>query len=342
MVIEVNIAQPIILEVFNTVTEERVLEIQAGGLVTTTDLASAVTAAASSAGEAAASATAAAASALEAANVPTFSGVLENALVRKTSTGVASSLLFDTGVFLRTSANLVLGATVSQGNRLEVTGNSLFTGNVTVTGSLITSQDITVNGIRVGRGGGNNPNNTIFGNTTGENITTGDSNTIIGQAINNLTTGNANTLIGRGAGSSISTISNNTAVGRLAIQSITGGGSLLALGFEAGRFIVAGTSSSIQSNSLFIGNDSRPLANDQTNQIVIGHASRGLGSNTTVIGNSSTQTFGMWGQLRFMALTSPPSSMTATGIAGEWRATSQGLFYCVTNNNWVKIATTTF
>lgn len=308
MVIEVNIAQPIVLEVFNTVTEERVLEVQGGGLVTTTDLTAAVTAAASSASAAAASATAA-------ANVPTFSGVLENALVRKTSTGVASSLLFDTGVFLRSSANLVLGATVSQGNRLEVTGNSLFTGAITVTGN--------INGISMG----NRLLQSLF---------------IGGGALQSATSGFDNIVIGEFALSQLVTSNRNIVVGRQNSNLITSGADIVSFGFQANRLNADGSNSTIQNNSLFIGNDSRPLANNQTNQIVIGHTSRGLGSNTTLIGNSGTQTFGMWGQLRFMALTSPPASMTATGIAGETRMTANGLYICIATNTWRLLQTTTF
>ena len=37
-----------------------------------------------------------------------------------------------------------------------------------------------------------------------------------------------------------------------------------------------------------IGDDVRPLDSAQTNQIIIGHSGRGLGSNTTRIGNANT------------------------------------------------------
>jgi hypothetical protein len=46
------------------------------------------------------------------------------------------------------------------------------------------------------------------------------------------------------------------------------------------------------SASIFIGNNSRALSNNQTNQIVIGTNAQGNGSNTTTIGNlNTTNTF---------------------------------------------------
>ena len=50
-------------------------------------------------------------------------------------------------------------------------------------------------------------------------------------------------------------------------------------------------------NSTFIGHDTRPSANSNTNEIVIGYNAIGNGSNTTTIGNSSTtKTFFQYGE----------------------------------------------
>jgi hypothetical protein len=48
-------------------------------------------------------------------------------------------------------------------------------------------------------------------------------------------------------------------------------------------------------NSTFIGYNTKPLASGQANQTVIGYNAVGLGSNTTVIGNTSTLTFKAFG-----------------------------------------------
>jgi hypothetical protein len=87
---------------------------------------------------------------------------------------------------------------------------------------------------------------------------------------------------------------NNSSFGTSALQNNTTGGGNTAIGRSAGRFIADGTTANtICSSSVFIGFDSRANASSQTNQIVIGSPAIGLGSNTTVIGNSST-TFGRW------------------------------------------------
>jgi hypothetical protein len=154
-------------------------------------------------------------------------------------------------------------------------------------------------------------NNSAFGNNTLRSNTTGFQNTAIGasalqvnngnnntatgvQTLQSNTTGFSNTANGFNALNLNTTGFSNTAVGATALQSNTTGSNNTANGVNAGRFIADGTTvNSITNNSVFIGSDSRAAADNQTNQIVIGHTAIGLGSNTTVIGNSST-TFGRW------------------------------------------------
>ena len=86
----------------------------------------------------------------------------------------------------------------------------------------------------------------------------GEGNTAIGhQAGNNLTSGDNNTLLGRNAGDAITTGTNNIMIGQAAEVSAAGG----------------------------------------TNQIVIGQGSTGLGDNTTLLGNSSTATAAIRGNV---------------------------------------------
>ena len=71
-----------------------------------------------------------------------------------------------------------------------------------------------------------------------------------------------------------------------------------AIGYNAGRYITGGSVSNyVGTNSLFIGNGTQALADGQTNQIVIGDSAIGEGSNTTVIGNSSTNNTHIYGYL---------------------------------------------
>jgi len=79
----------------------------------------------------------------------------------------------------------------------------------------------------------------------------------------------------------------NTASGTQALYSNTTGFKNLGLGREAGRFTSTGANNTDSDSSVYIGFDSRPLADAQTNQIVIGSTAIGLGSNSVVLGNSS-------------------------------------------------------
>jgi hypothetical protein len=70
-------------------------------------------------------------------------------------------------------------------------------------------------------------------------------------------------------------------------------------------------------NSVVLGYNTRPSANFSTNEIIIGHCAVGLGSNTTVIGNSSITRACIFGQLTVPSLigqvtTLTPSSNTAS------------------------------
>jgi hypothetical protein len=136
--------------------------------------------------------------------------------------------------------------------------------------------------------------NSFFGLESGLSNTTGSSNSFFGlQAGRGNTTGGANTAIGQGAGLNNTTGIGNTFIGR-----------------EAARYIADGTTANtITNESIFIGTNSRANADNQTNQIVIGHTAIGLGSNTTVLGNTST-TFGRWyGSLLLGTTTNAASSI---------------------------------
>jgi hypothetical protein len=99
-------------------------------------------------------------------------------------------------------------------------------------------------------------------------------------------------------------------------NSITNSSGLVLLGSEAGRYIADGTTSTTAlDNSIFIGQFTKPLANSQTNQIVIGYQSTGLGSNTTVLGNSSTTTTAIYGNLSLGSTVDAGYKLDVTGTA---------------------------
>jgi len=120
--------------------------------------------------------------------------------------------------------------------------------------------------------GENGYQNTAVGGSSMELTTTGDWNVGVGAAaLYYNTTGSRNTAVGRNSGS------NNIA-----------GHSNLFAGNNAGIFFGgAANSLSVVEEGIFIGADTDALANNSTNEIVIGFNAVGGGSNTAMIGNGS-------------------------------------------------------
>jgi hypothetical protein len=181
--------------------------------------------------------------------------------------------------------------------------------------------DLTVNSIKVGKGGGAVATNTGLGVTPLNLNTTGSNNTAIGNsalfynttASNNTATGSEalfrntgvnNTALGNGALREQGAANANTAVGQSAMYNNLTGSNNTALGRFAGNYISGGvTSNTITNNSIFLGYDTRALADNQTNQTVIGYQATGLGSNTTVINNSSTTNTSINGRVNIFGAT---------------------------------------
>jgi len=219
--------------------------------------------------------------------------------------------------------------------------------------------------------------NTVIGNKAMQEANSGDDNTFVGyqcgkggtgtsnvgmgaQALLVNTGGGGNTGIGAQAlGSNVGN-SHSTAVGYQASFNGTGaqnstlgsqvlwanttGANNVAMGYNAGRFITGGsTTATVVNNSILIGFGVKVAANTQTNQIVIGYDATGLGSNTTVIGNSSTTTTGLYGNIRLVSgMATAPASATAAGTVGDIRVTSGFIYVCIATNTWVRTILTTF
>jgi hypothetical protein len=146
----------------------------------------------------------------------------------------------------------------------------------------------------------------LYFNTTGT-----DNNAVGWQALYNNTTGNG-----------------NIGIGTATFQFLTSGSSNIALGGSAGRYISGGfTQNTISDNSIFIGNAAYPLANNETNQIVIGHNTVGLGSNTTVLGNSSTLFTALYGNLLVGTTTNGASKLRIVGLPTSAVGLSSGDIY---------------
>jgi hypothetical protein len=144
-------------------------------------------------------------------------------------------------------------------------------------------------GVNSGRNNTTGSNNTASGFNSLLNNTTGTGNTASGRdALRDNTTGGSNTANGQNALLNNTTGSNNTANGQNALLNNTTGSNNTANGQNAGRFLANGsTALTIINNSVFLGANTRANADNETNQIVIGHTAIGAGSNTATLGNTS-------------------------------------------------------
>src|SRR3989338_9706464 len=79
--------------------------------------------------------------------------------------------------------------------------------------------------------------------------------------------------------------SQNVAVGVLSLLNNTMGYSNSAIGFSSGRYIADGSTANATSNtSIYLGAETKALADGDTNEIVIGYNATGVGSNSVVLG----------------------------------------------------------
>lgn len=175
----------------------------------------------------------------------------------------------------------VSGVTTSVANTF--TALQTFDSGISAAGATFGS-DITVNGVRVGRGGGNVSSNTVLGSSAlGANIT-GTQNVAIGiQALNGATNAGANIAIGRRA-LFTTTAGDNVGIGNNAANNLTSG-----------------------SENVYIGSGVAANSGSSQNEIVIGANTTGRGSNTVTIGNSSVVTTFVSGVLN------ASSGITASG-----------------------------
>ena len=185
------------------------------------------------------------------------------------------------GVATNTAVGVSALAAVTSGGQNTAIGNSA--------GALITTA---VRNTLVGYLAGQkvtSSSNTLVGSSAGSEMTTGDSNTGVGKsALSSCTTGFGHTAVGADAGSSVNTSNNNTLIGFQAATSLQAGSNNVAVGRSAGTFTAASDNVSSIADCVFLGYLTKALTVSDSNSIVIGASATGEGSNTTVIGNSST------------------------------------------------------
>ena len=176
----------------------------------------------------------------------------------------------------------------------------------------------------------------LRGSTTAAN-NTGNNNTAIGyQTLLNNTSGGYNSAIGYQALLNNTAGGSNTSQGFSALSNLTGSYDFnTALGTGAGRFYGSGTDGLTQaSQSVFIGANSRALANSGTNEIVIGYNVIGNGSNSATLGNDSITKTILKGNVG-IGTTNPLFNLQIKGTAGNESGTStpNGIFGLSANNS---------
>ena len=131
-------------------------------------------------------------------------------------------------------------------------------------------------------------NNNAFGYSALYPNTTGSYNSAFGNyALQANTTGGSNNAFGNNDLHSNTTGGSNNAFGNNALYANTTSGNNSAFGDSAGRYISGGSvNNTTSSNSTYLGAQTYPLANGDTNETVIGYAAVGNGSNTVTLGSS--------------------------------------------------------
>jgi hypothetical protein len=206
---------------------------------------------------------------------------------------------YDAGV---SSSNKNLTNTTAIGNGAKVTAsNTIQLGNASVT-DVKTSGNLTVNGITLGKGGGNQGSNIAFGSTALTSNTTGGSNTAIGhRTLSNNLAGGDNTAVGANAlrfnTGNFSQLKGtyNTALGSSSLNSNTEGSYNTATGANALSLNTLGNrNTAIGYNALekntnsfntAIGSDA--LRNNTSGDNNTATGSDALKSNTTGVNNTA-------------------------------------------------------
>ena len=171
------------------------------------------------------------------------------------------------------------------------------------------------------------------------------SNTSFGQsALNNNTTGNSNAAYGTTSMSANTTGENNSAFGLLSLRFNTTGNHNIAIGSSAGSYIADSiTTNAICNTSIFLGSQSKALANNQTNQIVIGYDAIGHGTNTVTLGNTNIVTTILRGNVG-IGTTSPSArlsvlnAVTTTATVMSVGTSNNGLNFIINSNGSPEIA----
>jgi hypothetical protein len=200
------------------------------------------------------------------------------------------------------------GSNTAQADRISLfaSGGNGFVGvntktplySLDVSGTLNTNADASINGVSVGRGGGNVATNTILGyqalktNTTGTHNTSigynahagnaaGSFNTTIGTNSLQYNSGHNNSVLGYNSLVSGNNASYNVAVGSGVLQACSGQYNT-AIGINSG-----GNNATTADNNTFLGANTTVSATTWTNSTAVGYNAQITASNQVQLGNAS-------------------------------------------------------
>jgi len=231
-------------------------------------------------------------------------GIGAGSVGTNTRVGQTTLIVNTTGSFNTAIGNAALAANTTGTSNSALGANALSANTIGEFNTAIGSLALLSNG--------SGSNNTSLGFQSSYFNSNGSNNVAIGvNTLQNCTSGNSHTFIGVSAGRNLTTSNNN-----------------IGIGVNAGRYAGSGTTiNQTSSNSAYIGYQTRASASGNTNEVVIGYDVVGLGSNTTVLGNASTVTTGIYGNLLLGTTTDSGNKLRVNGtirIDGQTAATAGG------------------
>jgi hypothetical protein len=239
-----------------------------------------------------------------------FSGNLNGDLILQSRTGIGKIQFFSDGIrkMVMLNSGFFGFGLLAPTEVIDVVGNGKFSGTLTAssfngsaaltgtptaptatagtnTTQIATTAYVLANSTNIPQLEFNNGDLTVWNNGKGNLV----SNTMFGESSgSSTTTGDSNSFYARNSGRSNTTGFNNSFYAVNSGFNNTTGFNNCFFGLNSGRNIGDGvTANTNSSSSLFIGNDTKALADNQNNQIVIGNSATGAGSNSVTIGNTS-------------------------------------------------------
>lgn len=177
----------------------------------------------------------------------------------------------------------------------------------------------------------------------------GDGNVGIGGGSLSQTSWDYNVSLGYLSGLFNTTGGYNVINGMSALYNNSTGSYNIAIGMNAGRYIAnKSTGATIVNNSILIWYRTSPLANNGTNEVVIGYDADGNWSNTVTIGWTGTTgnyfkgILDTEGNTLRVRTSRTPASATATGNAGDICWDADYIYVCTATNKWKRTAITTW